>query len=129
MRFLIPLLVLIAVGASGIVAAPEQTITPGQMTQARVWVQNRGATEAVPVDLRESNLANPLRVEVVNGAPGRTTNPVAVRVVRELWQYQSVLVKPDQDPAAALSQAANTGWETTGITFNRPDGVLLLLKR
>jgi hypothetical protein len=120
----------VVTGASAMLAAPEQTtITPGQMTQAKVWVQNRGANEAVPVDLRDSTVANPLRVEVVGGAPGRPANPVVVRVVRELWQYESVLVKPDQDPASALSQAANTGWETTGITFNRPDGVLLLLKR
>jgi hypothetical protein len=130
MKILISLVAIAAVsGAPAIVAAPEQTITPGQMTQAKVWVQNRGANEAMPVDLRESNLANPLRVEVVNGAPGRPSNPVVVRVVRELWQYQSLLVRPEQDPASVLSQAANTGWETTGVTFNRPDGVLLLLKR
>src|SRR5437667_12310811 len=103
MKILIPIAVFAAVsGAPAIVAAPEQTLTPGQMTQAKVWVQNRGANEAVPIDLRESNLANPLRVEVINGAPGRTANAVAVRVVHELWQYESVLVKPDQDPAAAL---------------------------
>jgi len=115
-------------GAPAIVAAPAQTLTPGQMTQARVWVQNRGANEAVPIDLRESNLARPLHVEIMNGVQARS-NPVPVRVLPESWQYRSVLVKPDDDPALALAQAGASGWETTGLTFNRPDGVLVLLRQ
>jgi hypothetical protein len=115
-------------GASAMLAAPEQTLTPGQMTQARVWVQNRGANEAVPIDLREENLASPLHVQIMNGALGRS-NPVPVRVLPESWQYRSVLVTPDQDPALALTPAGASGWETTGLTFNRPDGVLVLLRQ
>src|SRR5438552_94897 len=95
-------------GASVMVAAPEQTLTPGQMTQAKVWVQNRGANEAVPIDLRESNLASPLHVEIMNGGPGRS-NPVPVRAIPESWQYRSVLVKADQEPASALAQAGASG--------------------
>ena len=115
-------------GASAMLAAPEQTLTPGQMTQAKVWVQNRGAHEAVPVDLRESNLAGPLHVEIMNGA-SRQNNPVPVRIEPESWLYRSVPVKADQDPASALAQAGASGWETTGITFSRPEGVLVLLKQ
>jgi hypothetical protein len=46
------------VAGTAMLAAPIQQTTqqPGQMTQAHVWVQNRGRSEAVPVDLRDSNL-------------------------------------------------------------------------
>ena len=39
------------VGGTAMLAAPAQqtTLTPGQMTEAHVWVQNRGRKEAVPV--------------------------------------------------------------------------------
>jgi len=46
----------LAAGASVMVAAPGQTRQPGQMTQARVWVQNRGRSEAVPMELSNVNL-------------------------------------------------------------------------
>jgi hypothetical protein len=40
-----------------------------------------------------------------------------------------VPVKPDQDPALALAKAGASGWETTGLTFNRTDAVLVLLRQ
>ena len=56
------------VAGTSILAAPAQTTAqPGQMTQAHVWVQNRGRSEAIPVDVREVNLDAPLRVQVTNG--------------------------------------------------------------
>src|SRR5262249_11777284 len=59
----------VAVAGSAMLAAPgEQTPRPGQMTEARVWVQNRGAAEALPVELAGSTLAQPLRGRVVNRA-------------------------------------------------------------
>ena len=65
------------VAGTSILAAPEQTTaTPGQMTQARVWVQNRGRTEAVPVELRDVNLDAPLKVQVINGS-AKTINASA----------------------------------------------------
>ena len=39
------------------------------------------------------------------------------------------MVKDGQDPVAALIEPGAAGWETTGITFAKPDGVTLLLKR
>ena len=117
--------------APAMIAAPGQTLTPGQMTQARVWVQNRGAGEAVPVDLRETNLAAPLRVQVINGEPGHgaATNPVQVRVLRPSWEYQMLTVKANQDLAVALSGQGAAGWETSGIVLSDTDGMRLLLKR
>jgi hypothetical protein len=54
------------VGGPSILAAPGQTAQPGQMTQARVLIQNRGRGEAVPVSLQDTALDTPLRVRVVN---------------------------------------------------------------
>ena len=75
----------IVVVSSAMLASPEQTTqTPGQMTQARVWVENRGPNEALPVDLRDVNLDHPLRVQVVNSEPQYgSTSPVQVRPVRQ----------------------------------------------
>ena len=107
-----------------------QTIQPGQMTQARVWVQNKGRDEAVPVDLRESNLDAPLRVQVINAEPQYgSTNPIAVRAARQTWEYETVAVTLDQDPRPALNRLGVEGWETTGITLPAPNATRFLLKR
>jgi hypothetical protein len=132
MRTMMIVAVLAFVSASfATIAAPEQTLTPGQMTQAKVWIQNRGVGEAVPVDLREMNLAAPLRVHVVNGDPahGAGTNPVQVRVLRPSWEYQMLTVAASQDLAVALNGLGAAGWETTGIVQPNADGMRLLLKR
>jgi len=129
---------LVVVGSS-MLAAPEQTLQPGQttqqpgqMTQARVWVQNRGREEAIPITLQEATLETPLRVRVMNaqGISG-ADDPVNVRVVRppRVWQYQTVIVKPDLNLATALSEAGAAGWETTGITLSGAGGTTVLLKR
>jgi hypothetical protein len=136
---LAPALVL-AAGASAMLAAPGQmpqpgqtTQTPGQMTQARVWVQNRGRGDALPVDLTDVSTAVPLRVQVFNGepVPGAPTNPVQVRVVQQprIWDYEMITVKPGQNIAQALSARGAAGWETTGIIFANADGTALVLKR
>ena len=128
---------LVVVGSS-MLAAPEQTLQPGQttqqpgqMTQARVWVQNRGREEAIPITLQEATLEAPLRVRVMNAQTSGTDDPVNVRIVRQprVWQYQTVIVKPDLNLATALSEAGAAGWETTGITLSGAGGTTVLLKR
>src|SRR5687767_12451060 len=58
---------LFAVGAPlRTTAAQDRTAQPGQPTQGKVWIQNRGDVEAVPVTIQ--NMATegpPLRVQVV----------------------------------------------------------------
>jgi hypothetical protein len=121
--------VLVVAGTS-ILAAPEQTAQPGQMTQARVWVQNRGRGEAVPVELREVNLDAPLRVQVMNGEGPYQASPVQVREIRRLWDYETIKLLPDDDVATVLNKRGASGWETTGIAFVNADGTTtLLLKR
>lgn len=118
----------LAAARSTSLAAPDQTRVPGEMTQAKVWVQNRDH-EAIPVDLRAQNSDLVLRVRVVNGDI-RTPEPVLTRSVRPLWDYETVVVKTDADPVPLLNQRGMAGWETTGIAWTKPDGsTTLLLKR
>lgn len=118
-----------AATAMGIVAA-VQTMQPGQMTEARVHILNRGRAEAIPVDLRDASPDAPLRVRVVG--PDNTdssTAPVRVRSTRLEWEYETVTLAADQDVAAALNRQGAAGWETTGIVLATPAGTLVVLKR
>lgn len=120
------------VAGTSILAAPAQTTAqPGQMTQARVWIQNRGRSEAVPIELRDVNLDTPLKVQVVNGdANFSRASPVQVTEVRKTWDYDMITVASTGDDAAQVLTAKGTaGWETTGIAFVTADGTKLLLKR
>jgi hypothetical protein len=121
------------VAGTSILAAPAQTTAqPGQMTQAHVWVQNRGRSEAIPVDVREVNLDAPLRVQVTNGDPQyAASNPVQVREVRRVWDYETILIPADAQAnmASLLNSRGANGWETTGIASVNVDGTILLLKR
>ena len=111
-------------------AAPEQTAQPGQMTQARVMIQNRGRAEAVPISLQEAALDTPLRVRVVNMQdPKVKDEAVHARLVQQSWDYHTVMIKAGQDPVVALIGPGAAGWEATGVTFAHADGVTLLLKR
>jgi hypothetical protein len=116
--------------SSAMLASPEQTRTPGEMTQARVWVENRGRSEALPVDLRDVNLDQPLRVQVINAEPQYgSTGPVQVRPVRQAWEYRSVTVPPADDLATTLNVLGSAGWETTGIASVKGDETTMVLKR
>ena len=122
----------LVIAGTSILAAPEQTTRqPGQMTEAHVWVQNRGRSEAVPVELRDVNLDGPLKVQIINGEPAYpATSPLPVREVRHVWDYESITVKPTDDMAARLNARGAAGWETTGIWSVASDGTTtVLLKR
>ena len=117
-------------GGSAMLAAPQQTTArPGDPTEARVWIQNRGRTEAIPVDLRDVNVDAPLRVQVMNGDSSRPAPAVPVRSTLHPWEYRIVTVKAADDPARILNPEGQVGWETTGIAWPAADGTRLLLKR
>ncbi len=119
--------VLIA-GSAAMLAAPAQTQQPGQMTQARVLVLNRGRSEAVPVELRDANLDTPLRVRIMNGE--NALPPLAVRLLPPAWDYKVVPIAAGDDMADALRTEGSNGWETTGITYTDSRGAtVILLKR
>ena len=127
----------LAIGASVMLAAPAQiqqpgqtTQQPGQMTEAHVWVDNHGRGQAVPVQLTDEKLDHALRVQIVNGEPQYAlTNPLPVRPVRPLWEYQTMTFAPGTDMAPRLNPLGAAGWETTGIMSSNAQGTTLLLKR
>ena len=124
----------LAIGASVMLAAPAQiqqpgqtTQQPGQMTEAHVWIDNHGRGQAVPVELSDEKLDHPLRVQIVNG---ELTNPLPVRSVRPVWEYQTITFAPGAaDMAPRLNPLGAAGWETTGIMSANAQGTTLLLKR
>jgi hypothetical protein len=128
----------LATGASAMLAAPAQTTQPGpttqqpgQMTEAHVWIDNHGRGQAVPVELSDEKLDHPLRVQIVNGElQYALTNPLPVRSVRPVWEYQTITFAPGAaDMAPRLNPLGAAGWETTGIMLANAQGTTLLLKR
>jgi len=118
---------------SALVAAPDQTTQyPGQMTEGRVWIQNRPERgEAIPMMI-ESTARDlpPLRVQVVNGEPQYvSSNPVLVRPAPRRWEYKTIYVGENLDPAAALNKEGAAGWETAGVTWRSTNLTAWLLKR
>ena len=116
---------------SAMLAAPQQTTQyPGQMTDARVWIQNRARGEAVAVTIQDaaSDLA-PLSVRLVNPPNLATAEPLRVREVAKPWEYQVVPVPAAANAMATLTNLGAQGWEVTG-GFNAASGAaMLLLKR
>ena len=119
---------------SAILAAPDQTTRyPGQMTDARVWIQNRvDRGEAVPVLLESTGRdLSPIRVQVVNGDPNHpfTPRPVSVRPVSQTWEYKTIFVAENVDPAPALGKEGTAGWEFAGATWRSTNLTAWLMKR
>jgi len=98
------------------------------MTEARVFVQNQGRTEAVPVDLLDVSLDKPLRVHVANGEPGGG-DALPTRAARQLWDYETIVVLSGRDVAAALNARGAAGWEAVGTTSVTSESLTILLKR
>jgi hypothetical protein len=116
--------------ASVLVAGQQTTLTPGQMTEARVKIENRGPNEAVPVDLREVNVREPLRVQVINGDNAhRAIEPVLVRAAPVTWEYATTTVAAGQDPVGVLNGRGAQGWELMGVTLPATGGMTFILKR
>jgi hypothetical protein len=109
----------------------DRTQTPGQPTQARVWIQNQGEREAVPVSIQNMGSAPPLRVELT-GVPIVTLGSASVvqaRATRQLWEYRDVRIPAGQSPSAILNGAGADGWETAGVAVTDPGGTVVVLKR
>jgi hypothetical protein len=117
---------------SAMLAAPEQQTTqyPGQMTDARVWIQNRAKGDAVAVTIQgaASDLA-PLSVRVVNPPNMAPSEPLRVRAVQQPWEYQVTPVPAAANAMTTLTNLGNQGWEVTGGFNAANGGAMLLLKR
>jgi len=109
---------------------PQGTQFAGQMTEAHVWVDNRGPEQAIPVDLRALNVDRPLRVQVVNNDPQfGQTGPVPVRAARALWEYQTLTLGPNDDLTARLNTLGADGWEAAGIVSLTTQATTVMFKR
>jgi hypothetical protein len=121
------------VAGSTMRAAPDQTVRPGEMTEAKVWIQNRRPTEAIPVDLRAANMEAPLRVQVANGDTNphsvRVTGPIRVQLLKQEWDYDTLVITAGTSAAQALKSPGLAGWETTGVAWTAGEQTTLLLKR
>jgi hypothetical protein len=117
-----------AVAAMGIVAAAQQTTSrPGDMTDARVWVQNRTPADAVAVSVTDVTSKRPVSVHVTNGDAGDTL-VVQSRAARQLWDYETITASRTE-LAAALSARGAAGWEAVGVLSSTAEESTILLKR
>ena len=122
----------LVVGGSAMGAAPDQS-RPGESTDAKVWIQNRGRAQAVPVELRDANLDAPLRVQAMNGEANpqsvRLTSAVRAQLLKQEWDYDVVVIVAGANAAQILKPLGLAGWETTGIAWMAAEQTTLLLKR
>jgi hypothetical protein len=123
---------LIACGESMLAdSSQDATRVPGYPTQGKVWIQNRGEEEAVPVSIHGGAQGPPLRV-VLAGAPSVTLgsgSALDARAARQSWEYREITISTGQSPAAALNAAGAEGWETTGVSLAGQGGTVVVLKR
>jgi hypothetical protein len=111
-------------------AAPEQSY-PGQPTQARVWIENRGSGEAVPVSVQAISGDATMKVQVV-GTPSVAISAAPLldtRRAKQTWEYQRVLATSDDDPTVELNRLGREGWETALQYGTARGGVVVILKR
>jgi len=107
---------------AGVVAlvARGQTTRPGDMTQSRVYVENRNRADAIPVLVE--NVATPVTVHL------DSTSSVTTSAVRQPWEYRTVLAD-DADAVRALNDAGAAGWDAVGVLQSGAAGTTVLLKR
>ncbi len=139
MRSLIALALTGGVLAAATAASPAAPVQdrvpiPGQMTQGKVWIQNAGPGEAVPITLENVNRsAPPIRVEVLGTTEVALASGVVLqaqaRATRQQWEHRTVTLLPDQDAAAALAGAGAEGWEAVGLQAAAKGSTIVLMKR
>ena len=122
---------LLIAGAAAAVASSAQdaTLTPGQPTQARVWIQNQGQEEAVPV--RIETTAQPLRVDLTTIPTVTIASGTALltRAARQPWEYRAVRIAAGQNLDNVLNTAGADGWEATGTAITDQSGTIVIMKR
>jgi hypothetical protein len=130
---LVPLTLILLAGAGTMLAtsAQDRTLQPGQPTQGKVWIQNRGENEAVPVIIQNAPSGLPLQVQVTGSSIVTTAlgSVVDARLTRQPWEYRNVTIAAGQDAAAALNAVGMEGWETTGIVLPEQGRTVVVLKR
>ena len=121
----------IGLTAGAILAAPSQD-RPGVATQARVWVENRGQNEAVPVSVIGGVQVTGTPTVAISGTPAVTLVPattVQTRAARQAWEYRVLRVPTGGDIGALLSAAGLDGWEATAIQMSEQAAMVVVMKR
>ena len=101
---------------------------PGFPTEARVVVGN-SQTDPVPVVLAAAGQLQPVTVvgtPVVSLAGGSF---VSTQAGSQRWQYRSIVVAADEDPAVVLQAPGQEGWEAVAAVAAGNGGLRVLLKR
>lgn len=122
MRTAIAIGVSLAVGGIALVARGQQQTTatrPGEMTQSRVWVENRAPNEAVPVVVE--TLPSPVSVHIDQ------SNVVRTAAAIQNWEYRTVQVTGNWS-AGSIGNIGNEGWEAVGMVPSG-SGATILFKR
>jgi hypothetical protein len=132
-RSLIVLAGCLASAAAGgaMLAAPSQD-RPGIPTQARVWVENRGQNEAVPVSVIGGVQMVGTANVAISGIPTVALAPattVQTRVARQTWEYRVLRVPTGSDMGALLSAAGLEGWEAIGLQVPEQTATAVVMKR
>ena len=141
-RFVIAVSVSAALVAGNIMLAArgQGTRTPGQVIEGRVWIENRGRNEAIPIAAQDPlpvvvqnvTTATPVAVRLAGATPGQPPPPVAVRSAGQQWEYRTILVPADVDARALtnlLLAPGNESFEPAGVQLSTASGTLLVLKR
>ena len=101
-------------------------------TQARVWVENRGQNEAVPVSVIGGVQVTGTPNVAIAGTPTVALVPattVQTRAARQTWEYRVLRVPTGGDMGGLLSTAGLEGWETTGLQMSEQAAVVVVMKR
>jgi hypothetical protein len=120
-----------AVGALSTLVAALGQDRPGQISQARVWIENRTKEDAIAVSIQDVASGNPMRVQLA-GTPSVAIAPstvVEVRAGRQQWDYRTLNVPSNQDPSSLMQSAGADSWEATGLQFAVQGGTVIVLKR
>jgi hypothetical protein len=116
------------VAGSALVAAPGQTY-PGQATQGRVLVENRGPQQSVPVSIQQIAGDASMRVQIL-GTPSVSVNGLLeTRRTRQNWEYMRLTAQPDQDITTELNRLGAAGWETSLQLISQATTLVVVLKR
>jgi hypothetical protein len=100
-----------------VVALGQGQDRPGQISQARVWIENRTKEDAIAVSIQDVASGNPMRVQIA-GTPSVALAPsslVETRAGRQQWDYRTLNVPSGQDPSLTLQSAGADSWETTAV--------------
>jgi len=109
-------LVVLAVAAGTVFLTAQATQTPGEMTRARVWVENKEPFETIPVSVERFASVASMRLSGVDASVVLTS-----RAVRQQWEYRVV---PYDN--GALAGAGNDGWEAVGVVTSAGNPSVLL---